>query len=330
MRASSPCAIVMVSTRLTGSSTSITSASIRSAAVDRRLGPRRARTTPPTKARVGSPSSRCAGATSAATPASSRSKNASRVGVEPVAVAPRARRVPVVAAEHLVGALAGLHDLAVARDLLAEQVEGDRVVGDHRLAHRRDRRGQRVDQPVGADADLVVVRAELARHRSENANSSPSRSPRRGKPIENVASSRWPRRGRAARRSARSPARRRAARRPGRRRPSAARPPSRSASSSASSHSSAAQSDRAGSRVNGGSHQRRSRRVPSGSRTSTRRGRELARRRAGSCAAAGRWSARRGSGAARPGRRPCRRRRRPRSAGSVDAKRRRAVRRSAR
>ena len=43
---------------------------------------------------------------------------------------------------------------------LAEQVEGDAVVADHRLAHRADRAVERGQHPVGADADLMVVGVE--------------------------------------------------------------------------------------------------------------------------------------------------------------------------
>ena len=66
----------------------------------------------------------------------------------------------MVAREHLVGALAGLHHLDVLGHFLAEQVEGDAVVADHRLAHGADRAVERGQHPVGADADLVVVGAE--------------------------------------------------------------------------------------------------------------------------------------------------------------------------
>ena len=66
----------------------------------------------------------------------------------------------MVAGEHLVGALTRLHDLHVARHFLAEQVEGDAVVADHRLTHRADRPVERGQHPVGPDADLVVVGVE--------------------------------------------------------------------------------------------------------------------------------------------------------------------------
>ena len=70
------------------------------------------------------------------------------------------RRIPVIAREHLVGALAGLHDLDVLGHFLAEQIEGDAVVADHRLAHGADRAVERGQHPVGADADLMVVGGE--------------------------------------------------------------------------------------------------------------------------------------------------------------------------
>ena len=74
------------------------------------------------------------------------------------------RRVPVVAGEHLVGALTRLHDLHVARDFLAEQIEGDTVVADHRFAHRPDRAVQSGQHPFGADADLVMIGVEAFGH----------------------------------------------------------------------------------------------------------------------------------------------------------------------
>lgn len=70
----------------------------------------------------------------------------------------------MVAGEHLVRALAGLDDLDVLGDLLAQQVERHAVVGDHRLAHRADRALQRGQHPGGVDADLVVVGAEPLGH----------------------------------------------------------------------------------------------------------------------------------------------------------------------
>ena len=70
------------------------------------------------------------------------------------------RRIPVVAREHLVGALPGLHHLDVLGHFLAEQIEGDAVVADHRLAHGADRTVQCGQHAVGADADLMVIGAE--------------------------------------------------------------------------------------------------------------------------------------------------------------------------
>src|SRR3712207_7667877 len=52
----------------------------------------------------------------------------------------------VVAAEHLVGALAGLHHLDVPRHVLRQQEERDAVVADHRLAHRGDRGVERSEE----------------------------------------------------------------------------------------------------------------------------------------------------------------------------------------
>ena len=66
----------------------------------------------------------------------------------------------MVAGEHLVGALPGLHHLDVLGHFLAEQIEGDAVVADHRLAHGADRTVERGQHAVGADADLMVVGAE--------------------------------------------------------------------------------------------------------------------------------------------------------------------------
>ena len=66
----------------------------------------------------------------------------------------------MVSGEYLVGALPGLHDLDVLGHFLAEQVEGDAVVADHRLAHGADRAVERGQHALGADADLVVVGVE--------------------------------------------------------------------------------------------------------------------------------------------------------------------------
>ena len=116
-----------------------------------------------------------------------------RVGVQPAARRLEQRRVPAVAAEHLVGALAGLHDLALAADRLREQPERDAVVRDHRLAHRRDRARERARRARPSRRGSGGGRSRTPRAtRSENANSLPSRPPASGKPIENVASPRWP------------------------------------------------------------------------------------------------------------------------------------------
>ena len=129
-------------------------------AVDRRGGARRARTT---RRRTRARRRRRRGRGQLAQPRVVAVEELGRVGVEAAARRLEQRRVPAVAAEHLVGALAGLHDLALARDRLREQPERHAVVGDHRLAHRGDRLRERLDELVRADADLVVVGPELAR-----------------------------------------------------------------------------------------------------------------------------------------------------------------------
>ena len=73
---------------------------------------------------------------------------------------PAHRGIPVITGEHLVGALAGLHDLDVFGHFLGQQIEGDAVVADHRLAHGADRTVEGGQHAVGADADLMVVGAE--------------------------------------------------------------------------------------------------------------------------------------------------------------------------
>src|SRR5215213_5366990 len=137
VRASSPWAIVMLSTRLTGSSTSITSASSRSPRASEPVGGEPVGgIVVERRAEEGGDALRVA------------VEERAGVDVQAVAVRLEQRRVPVIAPEDLVGALAGLHHLAPARDLLGQQVERDRVVGDHRLAHRRDRPRQRGQQPL--------------------------------------------------------------------------------------------------------------------------------------------------------------------------------------
>ena len=50
------------------------------------------------------------------------------------------------------------------RDFLAEQIEGDTVVADHRFAHRADRAVQSGQHPIGPDPDLVVIGLEALGH----------------------------------------------------------------------------------------------------------------------------------------------------------------------
>ena len=156
----------MLSTRLTGSSTSMTVVSSRSARSTPVSAPARAKCSrDEAPGRVALRRGQRRLHERARARAVSRSKKAPRYSsTAPSSVGrPPAthRRVPVVAGEHLVGALTGLHDLHVLRHLLGEQVEGDAVVADHRLAHGADRRrrARRQHRSV-ADPDLVVVGAE--------------------------------------------------------------------------------------------------------------------------------------------------------------------------
>jgi hypothetical protein len=70
----------------------------------------------------------------------------------------------VVPGEHLVGALAGLHDLHVAGHLLGQQVERHHVVAHHRLAHGGNGAGQRLEHIGRGDVDRVVLGAETVGH----------------------------------------------------------------------------------------------------------------------------------------------------------------------
>ena len=229
----------MLSTRLTGSSTSMISLSRRSAASTAVSAPGA-----PTCARGRTPGSgprpgRTGRRRRRAICAWSRSKNALRVRARRPSSRPSAgqRRVPVVAGEHLVGALPGLHDPDRLADPLAEQVEGDDVVADHRLGHRADGVPERAGQLVGGRPGSGGGRCRSARRSRRSRRTRRPRARRRTR-------SRWSRSpgrsappARAGRRSGWSPGRRRAARRPGCRRPGAggrrpaapprSRPPSR-------------------------------------------------------------------------------------------------------
>ena len=59
------------------------------------------------------------------------------------------RGIPVIAGEHLVGALAGPHHLDVLGDLLGQQVKRHAIVADHRLAHGADRTVKGGQHPGG-------------------------------------------------------------------------------------------------------------------------------------------------------------------------------------
>ena len=153
----------MLSTRLTGSSTSITWRVQAQRRVQRGVGAGRGRS-----ARRRTPGSTSSSSSHSGCELPRQRRRAGgrrttrRTRRRPSARHVRQRRVPVVAGEDLVGALPGLHHLDVLRHLLAEQVEGDAVVADHRLAHRRDGAVARPgSEPLRADPDLVVVGAEL-------------------------------------------------------------------------------------------------------------------------------------------------------------------------
>ena len=142
--------MVMLSTRLTGSSTSMISLSRRSAASTAVSAPGRGHVRPhELQARV-------------AVHRVAVGDHRAQRGVVPVeerggvaahrvaALDPGQRRVPVVAGEDLVGALPRLHDRDRLAHPLAEQVEGDDVVADHGLGHRADRVPERAGQLVAA------------------------------------------------------------------------------------------------------------------------------------------------------------------------------------
>ena len=116
------------------------------------------------KARLGSWSSSHSGSRMWASSACGRSVNTFAYSAGPCVPGHRGqRRVPVVAGEHLVGALPGLHDRDRLGDLLGQQVERHAVVADHRLGHRRDRVVDGGQQPGRVDQDLLVVGGEVAR-----------------------------------------------------------------------------------------------------------------------------------------------------------------------
>ena len=158
--------MVMLSTRFTGSSTSITVVSSRSARSTPVWAPSRAKcsvTNWPLGSLVGDVSPQVARdecGDPRRVPVEERLPVAGHRAVERGRAGFTHRGIPVVSGEHLVGALPGLDHLHVFGHFLAEQVEGDAVVADHRLAHRADRAVERGQHPVGADADLMVVGVE--------------------------------------------------------------------------------------------------------------------------------------------------------------------------
>ncbi|MNJ55535.1 hypothetical protein D3C77_510320 [compost metagenome] len=71
-------------------------------------------------------------------------------------------RVPVITGEQLVGALAALHHFAVLGHLPRQQVEGNAVVADHRLAHGAESCRQLLDDLPLVDAQLMMTGAVMA------------------------------------------------------------------------------------------------------------------------------------------------------------------------
>ena len=113
-----------------------------------------------TKARLGSPSSHVVRSEHLAELGLGPVEELGRVAVDPAPVGVHERRIPRVTRKDLVGSLPRLDHLQRLRHLLREQVEGDRIVRDHRLAHRGDRAVQGREHPVGRHMDLVVVGLE--------------------------------------------------------------------------------------------------------------------------------------------------------------------------
>ncbi|RMM61774.1 hypothetical protein ALQ75_05447 [Pseudomonas savastanoi pv. glycinea] len=69
--------------------------------------------------------------------------------------------VPVVTGKQLVSALAALYHLAMLGHFTRQQVEGDTVVADHRLAHGAERRRQLFDDLAFLNTQLVVACAVM-------------------------------------------------------------------------------------------------------------------------------------------------------------------------
>ena len=219
--------MVMLSTRFTGSSTSMTVVSWRSAASSAVSAPGRPK---PSATKCGrrvvvDQPARLAAARSS--PASAGRRTPLRT---PRPRRPRhagQRRIPVVAAEHLVGALAGLHHLDAGRDLLARAGRRRRSRGSPsaRSSPRRRRRCPAAGASCRSGSGGGRCRTAWRPGRS-------TRTRRRlaAGGVEADAEGRRPA-GRprpAGRRSGWSRCRRTAARRPARRRPSGGRPRSRS------------------------------------------------------------------------------------------------------
>ena len=192
------------------------------------------------------------------------------VGVQPAARRLEHRRVPAVAAEHLVGALAAttLRSRLTAWASSQNATRSCETIGSLIAAIARGSAARSSSVPTRIWWWSVPYSAAT---RSENANSFPSRPPASGKPIENVASPRWPC-------SASSATIRLESSPPESSTPTGTsetirrRTATRSASSSASRHSSG---ERSPPRSCGGFQYSRSRRRPSGSTVSTVAGASL-------------------------------------------------------
>ena len=69
--------------------------------------------------------------------------------------------IPVIAGKQFVSALAALHHLAMLGHFTRQQIKGDAVMTDHRLAHGAEGRWQLLDDFVLANAQLVMARAVM-------------------------------------------------------------------------------------------------------------------------------------------------------------------------
>ena len=77
----------------------------------------------------------------------------------------RHARIPEIAAEDFVRALAALHHFHRLRHLFGQEVEGHGILREHGLAHLRHRLGQALEYVGVGNQVLVVTRAVHRRHR---------------------------------------------------------------------------------------------------------------------------------------------------------------------